>query len=216
MKNVILVCNAHLDIVWLWQWTEGAAEALATFRTAADFCEEYDGFVFNHNEALLYQWAEEYDSALFARIQRLVRQGRWQIMGGWYLQPDCVMITGESFVRQIAAGRRYFFNAFGKTPRVAANFDSFGHSRGMVQILKQAGYEGYIVCRAGDAERKAGGNDFCWRGLDGSEIIVHYSDENYNTVRGRANEELEIWLAKHARENEGLFLWGIGDHGGGP
>ena len=58
MKEIVLVCNAHLDPVWLWRWQEGAGEALSTFRTAADFCEEFDGFVFNHNEALLYEWVE--------------------------------------------------------------------------------------------------------------------------------------------------------------
>ena len=101
MKNVYLLCNAHIDPIWLWKWQEGAAEAISTFRTAADFCEEFDGFVFNHNEALLYEWIEEYEPELFRRIQKLVSDGKWHIMGGWYLQPDCTMLSGESFIRQI-------------------------------------------------------------------------------------------------------------------
>ena len=113
--RIHLVCNAHLDPVWLWEWEEGAAEAISTFRTAADLCEEFDGFVFNHNEVVLYQWVEEYEPALFARIQRLVREGKWHIMGGWYLQPDCNMPSGESFVRQILVGRHYFREKFGAT-----------------------------------------------------------------------------------------------------
>ena len=99
-----LVCNAHLDPVWLWEWEEGAAEAISTFRTAADLCEEFPGFIFNHNEALLYRWVEEYDPQLFARLQKLVRQGKWRIMGGWHLQPDCNLPSGESFVRQALSG----------------------------------------------------------------------------------------------------------------
>ncbi len=99
--RVHLLCNAHIDPVWLWEWEEGAAEAISTFRTAADLCEAFDGFVFNHNEVLVYQWVEEYEPGLFARIQRLVDEGRWHIMGGWFLQPDCNMPSGESFVRQI-------------------------------------------------------------------------------------------------------------------
>ena len=99
-----LICNAHLDPVWLWEWEEGAAAAISTFRTAADLCEEFDGFVFNHNEALLYQWVEEYEPELFQRIQRLVRSGKWHVMGGWHLQPDCNMPSGESFVRQALTG----------------------------------------------------------------------------------------------------------------
>ena len=71
-KKLYLVCNAHLDPIWQWEWEEGAAEALSTFRIAADFCEEYEHFVFCHNEALLYRWIEEYDPLLFQRIQMLI------------------------------------------------------------------------------------------------------------------------------------------------
>ena len=129
MKKVYLLCNAHLDPVWQWTWEEGLAEALSTFRIAADFCEEFDGFVFNHNESLLYEWVEEYDPALFQRIEKLVESGKWHIMGGWYLQPDCNMPSGESMLRQILTGRRYFKKKFGQTPTTAINFDPFGHSR---------------------------------------------------------------------------------------
>lgn len=80
-KTLYLICNAHLDPVWLWNMEEGISAALSTFHTAADFCENYDGFVFNHNEALLYQWIEEYDLPLFERIQKLVKAGKWHIMG---------------------------------------------------------------------------------------------------------------------------------------
>lgn len=215
MKELILVCNAHLDPVWLWRWQEGAGEALSTFRTAADFCETFGGFVFNHNEALLYEWVEEYDPELFRRIQRLVKQGKWHVMGGWYLQPDCVMVSGESLVRQILYGRNYFYNRFHVVPATAVNFDSFGHSVGLVQILKKAEYDSYVVCRAGRAEELPG-NDFEWIGLDGSRITAHHSDENYNSVKGMAAKELERWMEKHREEETGLFLWGVGDHGGGP
>jgi alpha-mannosidase len=130
-----LVCNAHLDPVWLWEWEEGAAAAISTFRTAADLCEEFEGFIFNHNEALLYRWVEEYEPALFKRIQGLVKAGKWHIMGGWYLQPDCNMPSGEAFVRQALLGPCYFQEKFGARPTTAINFDPFGHSRGLVQIL---------------------------------------------------------------------------------
>ena len=76
-RKVHLVCNAHIDPVWLWEWEEGAATAISTFRVAADLCEQYDDFIFNHNEAILYQWVEEYEPALFKRIQDLVAQGKF-------------------------------------------------------------------------------------------------------------------------------------------
>ena len=125
--KVHLVCNAHLDPAWLWELEEGAAEVLSTFRIAAEFCERYEGFVFNHNEAILYRWVREFDPELFARIQRLVREGRWHIMGGWFLQPDCNMPSGESFVRQILVGRRFFSEHFGD--------DTGFHSRDVVDVI---------------------------------------------------------------------------------
>lgn len=91
MKDLHLICNAHIDPVWLWDMEEGISAAISTFRMAAVFCEEYDGLVFNHNEALIYHWIEEMEPALFARIRKLVKEGKWHIMGGWYLQPDCNM-----------------------------------------------------------------------------------------------------------------------------
>jgi len=146
-KTLHLICNAHLDPVWLWEWEEGAGEALSTFRTAARFCEEYEEFVFNHNEAVLYKWVEMYEPELFVRIQNLVKERKWHILGGWYLQPDCNMPSGESLVRQILYGKLYFQEKCGVEPKTAMNFDPFGHTRGLVQILKKAGYTSYLFCR---------------------------------------------------------------------
>ena len=115
-KRVHLVCNAHLDPVWLWHWEDGLTEALSTFRTAADFCENYEDFVFNHNESLLYGWGEEYEPQLFRRIEKLVKAGRWHISGGTFLQPDVNNSSGESHIRHYLLGRRYFGETFGVYP----------------------------------------------------------------------------------------------------
>lgn len=213
MKEIHLLCNAHIDPVWLWKRHEGIAETISTFRVAADFCEEYDGFVFNHNEALLYEWVEEYDPNLFKRIQKLVSQGKWHIMGGWYLQPDCVMLSGESFIRQIETGNRYFLEKFGVKTNTAINFDPFGHSRGLVQILKKSGYDNYILMRDGDTVTP--NHDFLWKGYDASEIIGHKIFGGYNSKKGKIIEKLETFLPEMTNDVN-LFLWGIGNHGGGP
>ena len=216
MRNLYLVCNAHLDPVWLWEWEEGAAEAIATFRTAADLCEEFDGFVFNHNEAVLYRWVEEYAPELFRRIRRLVAEGRWHIMGGWYLQPDCNMPSGESLVRQIRAGRDYFRDRFGAEPRTAINFDPFGHSRGLVQIMAKSGYTSYIFCRPGNADCPLPSDRFRWQGFDGSSIVGVRVSSHYNSGLGKAVDKIGKWLNEHPDTDPGLVLWGVGDHGGGP
>lgn len=209
MKKIHLLCNAHLDPAWLWRWNEGLAEAISTFRVAADFCEKYDGFVFNHNEALLYEWVEEHEPALFERIKKLVAQGKWRIMGGWYLQSDCVMPSGESLISQIELGKSYFKEKFGVEPTTAINFDPFGHTRGLVQILKSTGYDSYLFMRP-----QIFRGDFIWEGFDGSRILAHGCD-SYNTLKGCACSKVKKHVETSQKDVD-LCPWGIGNHGGGP
>ena len=216
MKKIFLVCNAHLDPVWLWNWQEGATAAIATFRTAADFCEQYEGFVFCHNEALLYEWVKEYDPELFGRIQTLVAAGKWCIIGGWFLQPDCNLPSGESILRQIIVGQKYFEKYFGVRPRVAVNFDAFGHGRGLVQILKQCGYTGYLFMRPEKERMDLPARNFRWTGFDGSQILAHRLDRSYRSMMGKALEDINQWCSAEQEEEISLFTWGIGNHGGGP
>ena len=215
-KTLYLVCNAHLDPVWLWEWEEGAAEALSTFRTAAQLCEEFEEFVFNHNEAVLYKWVESYEPALFRKIQQLVKKKKWHIMGGWYLQPDCNMPSGESFVRQILAGKLYFKRKFGVEPKTAINLDPFGHTRGLVQILKKSGYASYLFCRPDPKECRLPADDFVWIGYDGSKILAHRARHHYNSQKGKAAQRVKKWMKENLEQDTGMLLWGIGDHGGGP
>ena len=215
-KTLFLICNAHLDPVWLWEWEEGAAEALSTFRTAVQLCEEFEEFVFNHNEAVLYKWVEDYEPDLFTKINKLIKKRKWHIMGGWYLQPDCNLPSGESLVRQILVGKRYFREKFGTEPKTAINLDPFGHTRGLVQILKKSGYSSYLFCRPDQKELELPGDDFIWVGYDGSEILAHRSRYHYNSQKGKAKEKVKNWMAENPDQKTGMLLWGIGDHGGGP
>ena len=215
-KTLYLVCNAHLDPVWLWEWEEGAAETLSTFRTAVRLCEEFDEFVFTHNEALLYQWIEEYEPDLFVKIKELVKKKKWHILGGWYVQPDCNMPSGESFVRQILTGKKYFKKKFGVEPKTAINFDPFGHTRGLVQILKKAGHTSYLFCRPDQNWLPLPAEDFLWVGYDGSEIISHRATEHYNSPKGQATPKVQKWIEENPDCKTGILLWGIGNHGGGP
>jgi alpha-mannosidase len=214
-RRVHLLCNAHLDPVWLWPWPEGAAEAISTFRTAADLCERNPGFIFNHNEVILYQWVQEYEPALFRRIQNLVRLGRWHIMGGWFLQPDCNMPSGESFVRQILYGREYFQKHFGVTPTTAINFDPFGHTRGLVQILAKSGYDSYLFGRPRNEQCPLPAENFNWVGHDGSQITATRFCGWYLSPRSKAAETIQQRMKENS-DDPVLILWGVGNHGGGP
>ena len=215
--SVHLICNAHLDPVWQWRWEEGCAEALSTFGNAVRILSEHPGLIFNHNEAILYRWVMEYDPALFRSIQRLVRQGRWCISGGWYIQPDANLPGMESFVRHISEGRRFFARHFDKTPLVAYNFDSFGHSGGLPQILKRAGYRMYIHMRPQEPELHIPSDLYRWRGVDGSEILTYRIAVGlYHTERDNIEQRLQegTELALRLKRDVPVF-WGIGNHGGG-
>ena len=217
-KPVIhLICNAHLDPVWQWRWDEGAGEAVTTFGIAARLLREYPAFVFTHNEAVLYRWVQTYDAALFREIQSLVAGGRWCISGGWDLQPDVNMPGTESIIRHIAEGREFFLKHFGVQPKVAYNFDSFGHSGGLPQILKKAGYAMYIHMRPGPKDLSLPSDLYRWRGIDGSEIAAYrIPSAGYNTFNGKAVERIRegIDTALGLNRDTPVF-WGLGDHGGG-
>jgi alpha-mannosidase len=215
-RTVHLLCNSHLDPVWLWEWPEGAGEALALARTVCDLCDEFEGFVFNRNEVQFHQWIEEYDPATFERIRRLVARGQWHVTGGWYLQPDCNMPSGESFVRQILVGRRYFKEKFGVEPTAAVNWDSFGHSRGLVQILAKSGYGSYLFCRPFIDELPVPGAEFTWVGFDGSEVTAALAEPHYNSAPGATPAKIEEWMRRATSRPVLQVPWGVGNHGGGP
>lgn len=212
-KRVHMICNAHIDPIWQWDWPEGVSATISTFYTAVKLSSEFD-YIFCHNEVTVYKYIEEYAPELFLQIKELVRAGKWHIMGGWYLQPDCNMISGESAVRQIREGQLYFKEKFGITPTTAINFDPFGHSIGLVQIIKKCGQDSYMFMRPFHYEMALPSEQFIWRGLDGSELKsnrVHgYGSglgSSAKVIRDRANiQDVDVCSA----------LWGVGNHGGGP
>ena len=212
MKEVHLICNAHLDPIWQWEWEEGAAAALSTFRSAADLADEFD-YVFCHNEVTLYKYIEEYAPNLFARIKELIRIGKWRIMGGWYLQPDCNMPAGESIVRHILVGRQYFMEKLGQWSTTAINFDAFGHSKGIVQIISKCGQDSVILNRAGSDPIPC--EQFLWEGLDGSQIKADATRDGYCTPLGGSADVIKRKIESRS-DDVVCILWGVGNHGGGP
>lgn len=213
MKRLHLIANAHVDPVWQWDWQEGAAVALSTFRSAVELAKEFD-YIFCHNEVLLYEYIEEYAPTLFEEIKELVKIGKWHIMGGWYLQPDCNMPSGESFIRQIMVGKKYFNEKFGVFPTVAVNFDPFGHTRGLVQILRKCGQDSYLVTRPTYLQCPVD-DCFRWIGYDGSEVKVAKCF-TYRTPLGEAIKSIQNDIEKNQDRDVWFSLWGVGNHGGGP
>jgi alpha-mannosidase len=215
---VHLICNTHIDPVWLWGRLEGKAEVISTFRTAVELCEKDENLIFNQGEAILYEWVQELDPKLFLRIKRLIALGKWNIVGGWYLLPDCNMPSGESIVRQVLYGKNYFMNNFGVDVTLGFNPDSFGHSRGIVQILAKSGFDSYLFGRPNDSDcpLPLNGDAFVWAGYDGSKVLATRFTGWYSSRLGQAREKVEKWLDENGHKRFAMILWGVGNHGGGP
>lgn len=170
---------------------------------------------------MLYEYIEKYDKELFGEIQKLAERGKWKIIGGWYVQPDCLVPSGESFIRQITTGREYFAEKFNARPTAALNFDSFGHTKGLPQILKKCDYDSYVFCRPMPWLHPLEKEDlphgpFLWKGYDGSAVkALRFEDETiYCSQYGYAKENI-IRKEKHYEDQDDiLILWGVGNHGG--
>ncbi len=217
-NQVYLICQAHIDPMWIWDFEEGLTETLATFEAAANLLDEYPEFVFNHNESMLYEWTKAYRPELFERIRSHVQNGRWAVAGGWFLQPDCNLPCGESIARQILLGRQFFREEFGIEPKVAYNLDTFGHNGNLPQFLRQAGYEAYVHFRPTPGEKAIGDFIYRWRGVDGAEIPAlrppcgWYCTHPQDPIEAK----IERMRALAVERNRPLTaFWGAGNHGGG-
>lgn len=216
-KTLYMIGNAHLDLVWQWQWQEGFQETKATFRSALDRMKEYDDFFFTSSTAACYEWVEENEPAMFEEIRERVREGRWVIVGGWWVQPDCNTPGGESFVRQGLYAQRYFREKFGVTAHTGYNADSFGHHGMMPQILKKSGMDNYVFMRPGCHEKGLEGETFCWVSRDGSAVTAYRIPYEYCTWPEEIEEHIRRCAVK-IKSGDGIAMcfYGVGNHGGGP
>lgn len=220
-STIHLIGNAHIDPVWLWRWQEGFAEVKATFRSALDRMKETPGYVFTASSAALYAWVEEHDPAMFAEIRARVRQGRWALAGGWWIEPDCNLPNGESLVRQGLYGQRYFRSRFGRQCRTGYCVDTFGHPATLPKLLAGCGLDGYVFMRPQQHENPGIPNlAFRWRGDDGTEVTAIRIPRSYG-VWSAAALDAEIGHAVELARStplgpESFAFYGVGNHGGGP
>ena len=214
---VHLVGNAHLDPVWLWPWTEGMSEIKSTLRAALDRLAEYPDFVFTCAGASYYEWIEEFSPEMFEEIRKYVKEGRWVIVNGWYVQPDCNLPCGESFARQSLYSQRYFKEKFGVISKVGYNVDSFGHNGMLPQILKKSGMDSYVFCRPGPHENNRVPSHFAWESADGSRVMG--SRQRTYGMRDMDGLKYELRDAVNDAAKFGhpeMAFYGICNHGGGP
>ncbi len=215
MTTVHIIVNAHLDPIWLWPWPVGLDSALATCRSACDTLDRHPEVIYSRGEAWVYDQVERIDPELFARIRQHVADGRWEIVGGWWIQPDCNLPGPRGFAQQIALGQQYFRSRFGQAPQVAYNVDSFGHTAGLPGFMRAAGQHSYVMMRPQEHELSLPARVFRWRGWsDGPEVTVFRIAGGY--CGGFSEDRLRRCLTELPEGLEHtMFFIGAGDHGGG-
>lgn len=229
-----MIGHGHIDPTWLWRWTEGYEEVRATFRSALERMRETPDFKFTASSACFYQWFKESEPTLYRELKQRVAEGRWEVAGGWWLEPDCNVPCGESFVRHGLYGLRFFKQEFGVDVKVGFNPDSFGHAATFPQILKGLGQDYYAFMRpmAGAEKDYPGGDTFWWESPDGTRVLTANIHESYNTIPAEmsfgsddAAHEPELvgragrasaYANHNPAQTDVLFFYGVGNHGGGP
>jgi alpha-mannosidase len=216
-KRLHMIGNAHIDPVWMWQWPEGFQEVKATFRSALDRMHEFPDFCFTCSSAAQYAWVEQNDPAMFAEIRQRVAEGRWEVVGGWWVEPDCNQPSGESFVRQGLYGQRWFKEKLGVMARVGYCPDSFGHTAMLPQILKKSGMDYYVFMRPLPHMKGLPARIFHWESDDGSRVLAYRIPFEYLTgPREFDSHARRVALEIKAPHTELMCFYGVGNHGGGP
>jgi alpha-mannosidase len=219
--RLALTGHAHLDLAWLWPLEETRRKAKRTFASVLGLMDRYEDFTFNQSSAQLYEWVEKDAPELFERVKERVAEGRWEPVGGAWVEPDCQIPSGESFTRQLLYGQRYFEERFGRRSTVAWFPDTFGYSPGLPQLLRGAGLSGFFTYKLNWSETNHFPHDlFVWEGIDGSGVVAH-TFENPGTDYNGDITPLDLhgtWRNFRGKRHhpESLFSFGWGDGGGGP
>ncbi|MGJ3239229.1 MAG: alpha-mannosidase [Anaerolineae bacterium] len=219
--------HAHIDTAWLWDIAQTRRKASRTFHTALYLMEQYPEYHFSQSQAQLYAFIEADEPALFARIQYAVEAGRWEVMGGMWVEADCNITGAESFARQFLYGRRYFRSRFGDDAPILWLPDTFGYPASIPQIAKEAGIDYFFTTKLRWNEHNDFPYDtFYWQGIDGTRILAHITPTPMQTwlriatynAEGNAQSVIETWqrMRRKPLQQMALMSYGWGDGGGGP
>ena len=205
-----LVGHAHIDMNWLWLWPETVEVCQNTFTAMTDLMSDFPEFTFSQSQPTTYIAVQETKPDLFAKMKRYIKQGRFEIIGGTWVEGDMNIASGESIVRQMLYAKRYFRETFGKDVEVCWEPDTFGHAWTVPQIMKKSGLKYYYFHRCGKGEPL-----FWWEGPDGSRVLG-FNDYGYSDVMKHQAGEEALDLHRRYGVKDALIVYGVGDHGGGP
>ncbi len=215
--TISLVAQAHIDLAWLWRWRETVEICRGTFQGVLDRMKEYPEFIYAQSQPKTYAWMEEFYPEVFSRIKERVREGRWEIVGGGWVEYDANLPDGESVIRQLEQGMVYYQDKFSVRPAVEWLPDSFGYNWNLAQILSRAGIK-YLIAQ------KMNWNDtnpfphrfFWWEGPDGSRILCLIPCTMNQPIDPLSMVDYLKQMDIATGYPDLLWLFGVGDHGGGP
>ncbi|WP_348262815.1 glycoside hydrolase family 38 C-terminal domain-containing protein [Telmatobacter sp. DSM 110680] len=214
-----LTGNSHIDAAWLWPWTETVDVVKRTFGTALQLMYEYPQYTYTQSAAAYNEWMADKYPDMNGEIKKRIDEGRWEIVGGMWVEPDLNMPDGESLVRQLLVGKRWYKKAYGVDVRIGWNPDSFGYTWQLPQIYKKSGVDYFVT-------QKMTWNDtnqlpfklFWWESPDGSKVLAYfphdYANDNLNPTR--LSSDMVQARERATGITDVMDLYGIGDHGGGP
>ena len=216
-RRIHLLSHAHLDLAWLWPISETWDVAQRTFESVLKLLQEFPDLTFCHSTPALYAWIEQHRPDLFTAIQQQVAAGRWEVVGGLWVEPELNLIAGESIVRQLLYGQRYVLEKFAQISTVAWLPDTFGFCATLPQLLKQGGIEYFITqkLRWNDTTEFPYGA-FWWRSPDGTELFSLMSAPIGESIDPVKMVSYACDWETQTKLQDALWLPGVGDHGGGP
>lgn len=211
--------NSHIDAAWLWPWTETVDVVHRTFGTALQLMNEYPDYTYTQSAAQYNKWMADKYPELNDEIEKRIKEGRWEVVGGMWVEPDLNLPSGESQVRQLLVGKRWYEKNYGVNVRIGWNPDSFGYNWQLPQIYKKSGVDYFVT-------QKMSWNDtnqlplklFWWESPDGSKVLTYFPHGYANRDLGpvRLSENLAQALKFAPGLTDMMDLYGVGDHGGGP
>jgi alpha-mannosidase len=217
--RAVAVGHAHIDTAWLWPIRETRRKCTRTFASAAALMDDYPEYVFAASSAQHYTWIEEDHPELFARIAERVERGQWEPVGGMWVEADMNLPSGESLVRQIVFGQRWFEEKFGRRCTEVWIPDVFGYPAGLPQVFAAGGMRRFVTQKLSwNKQNTFPHSTFWWEGLDGSRVLTHFPPvDTYNAEI--TPEEFAFSIANfkdHGWSTDSLMPFGHGDGGGGP
>lgn len=217
--NHVAVGHAHIDSAWLWPVRETHRKVARTVANALALMDEDPDFIYAMSSAQQYEWLEQEHPDLFRRVQQRVKEGRFIPVGGMWVESDGMLPDGESLIRQISFGQRYFKDKFGMNPRGVWLPDSFGYTGAWPQIARRAGFDWFLTQKISwNDTTKFPHHSFVWRGIDGTGILTHFPPVDSYDVPMNVHDltySQSNYLDKDLSRNA-IILFGYGDGGGGP